>query len=124
MILSFLIGGVSSVVILGSIPLISGSLVLSEQAHHYMVGMFMILAVYMIGRCVCTVVINGIFSAGGDTLFDVYSLADCMWGIALPCAFLGAFVFGLPVLLVYACTCLDEVGKIRGSCSITASTSG
>ena len=112
MILSFLIGGVSSVVILGSIPLISGSLVLSEQAHHYMVGMFMILAVYMIGRCVCTVVINGIFSAGGDTLFDVYSLAVCMWGIALPCAFLGAFVFGLPVLLVYACTCLDEVGKI------------
>ena len=112
MILAFLIGGLSTLVILSSIPLVSGCLELTEQAHHYLVGMFVILSVYMIGRCVCTVVINGIFSSGGDTLFDVYSLAVCMWGIALPCAFLGAFFFHLPVLVVYACTCLDEVGKI------------
>ncbi|WP_276741156.1 MATE family efflux transporter [Victivallis vadensis] len=112
MILAFLIGGLSTLVILSSIPLVSGCLELTEQAHHYLVGMFVILSVYMIGRCVCTVVINGIFASGGDTLFDVYSLAVCMWGIALPCAFLGAFFFHLPVLVVYACTCLDEVGKI------------
>ena len=31
---------------------------------------------------------------------------------AVPLALLGAFVFHWPVLLVYACTCLDEVGKI------------
>ena len=77
-----------------------------------MTGMFFILAVYMIGRCVCTVVINGVFTAGGDSWFDVYSLLVCMWGIALPCAFMAAFYFHLPVLLVYACTCLDEVGKV------------
>ena len=112
MILSFLIGLLSTFVILCTIPLVSHYMKLTEQAHHYMVGMFVILSVYMIGRCVCTVVINGIFSSGGDTLFDVYSLAVCMWGIALPCAFLGAFWFHLPVLVVYACTCLDEVGKV------------
>ena len=112
MLLSFLVGGFSTLVILGSIPLVSGYLELTERAHSYMVGMFMILSVYMIGRCVCTVVINGIFSSGGDTLFDVYSLVVCMWGIALPCAFLGAFIFHFPVLVVYACTCIDEVGKI------------
>ena len=112
MILSFIIGFVSTLIILAVIPLISHYMVLTEQAHEYMVGMFVILSVYMIGRCVCTVVINGIFSSGGDTLFDVYSLTVCMWGIALPCAFSGAFYFHLPVLLVYACTCLDEVGKI------------
>ena len=27
-------------------------------------------------------------------------------------ALLGAFVFHWPVLVVYSCTCLDEVGKI------------
>ena len=112
MVLAFLAGGLSTLVILGSIPLVSRFIPLTEQAHRYMMGMFMILSVYMIGRCVCTVVINGIFSAGGDTLFDVYSLSVCMWGIALPCAFLGAFYWKLPVLAVYACTCLDEVGKI------------
>ena len=60
---------------------------------------------------ITTVEINGIFSAGGDTLFDVYSLAVCMWGIALPCAFAGYYL-GWHVLIVYACTCLDEVGKV------------
>ena len=112
MVLSFLAGCFSTLVILASIPVVSRAFPLTEQAHRYMIGMFMILSVYMIGRCVCTVVINGIFSAGGDTLFDVYSLCVCMWGVALPCAFLGAFCWKLPVLAVYACTCLDEVGKI------------
>ncbi len=31
---------------------------------------------------------------------------------AVSLALLGAFVFHWPVLVVYACTCLDEVGKI------------
>lgn len=112
MLMSFLTGLLSTVVILSVIPLITRVIPLTEQAEKYMVGMFVILSVYMIGRCVCTVTINGVFSAGGDTLFDVYSLLVCMWGIALPCAFLGAFYWHLPVLLVYGCTCLDEVGKI------------
>ena len=112
MVLAFMAGGFSTLVILAVIPLVSHFIPLTELAHEYMVGMFMILSVYMIGRCVCTVVINGIFSAGGDTLFDIYSLVVCMWGIALPCAFAGAFWLKLPVLAVYACTCLDEVGKI------------
>jgi Na+-driven multidrug efflux pump len=35
-----------------------------------------------------------------------------MWGIAVPLAAAGTFLFDWPVLVVYACTCLDEVGKI------------
>lgn len=34
------------------------------------------------------------------------------WGIAIPLAAAGTFLFHWPVLVVYACTCLDEVGKI------------
>ena len=112
MVLSFIIGVISAVGILCVIPVISSFVKLTGQAHYYMVWMFVILSLYMIGRCVCTIVINGIFSSGGDTLFDMYSLIVCMWGIALPCAFAGAFYFHLPVLLIYACTCLDEVGKV------------
>ncbi len=70
------------------------------------------MAIYMIGRTINTVIINGVFAAGGDTIFDMYSLAVAMWGIAIPLAFLGTFVFNWPVLVVYACTCVDEVGKI------------
>ena len=111
-ILSFIAGIISSLAILALIPVISNFVKLTEQAHFYMVWMFVILSLYIIGRCVCGVVINGIFSSGGDTMFDMYSLMVCMWGIALPCAFIGAFYFHLPVLLIYGCTCLDEVGKV------------
>lgn len=110
--LSFLCGFLSTAVVLLVTPFVVEFMILTEEARHYLIGMQVIMAVYMIGRCVNTVVINGIFSAGGDTLFDMYSLAVCMWGLAIPLALLGAFVFHWPVLAVYACTCLDEVGKI------------
>lgn len=109
---SFIIGIGTSLVILALIPLVNGFMKLTPLAQEYLTGMFIILSVYMIGRCICTVVINGVFYSGGDAIFDVISLLVCMWGIALPCAFTGAFYFKLPILVVYACTCLDEVGKI------------
>ena len=74
--------------------------------------MMIAMAIYMIGRVVNSVLINGIFAAGGDTLFDMYSLVVTMWFMAVPLAFLGTYVFHWPVIVVYACTCLDEVGKI------------
>ncbi len=110
--ISWLVGFGSTAVILALTPIIVRFVILSETAQSYLTGMMIITAFYMIGRCVNTVTINGIMDGGGDTVFDMYSLAVCMWGIAIPLALLGAFVFHWPVLLVYACTCLDEVGKI------------
>lgn len=85
---------------------------LTEGAQDYLIGMMVIMSVYLIGRAVNTIVINGIFAAGGDTMFDMYRLAVTMWGIAIPLAAAGTFLLDWPVLVVYACTCLDEVGKI------------
>ena len=110
--LSFVIGFASMGLVLAVTPLVVRMVILTDTARNYLTGMMVIMAVYMIGRCVNTVTINGVLDGGGDTLFDMYSLAVCMWGIAIPLALLGAFVFHWPVLLVYACTCLDEVGKI------------
>lgn len=110
--LSFLIGFSSTALILLLTPLVVRMVILTDTARSYLTGMMCIMAFYMIGRCVNTVTINGVLDGGGDTLFDMYSLAVCMWGIAIPLALLGAFVFHWPVLLVYSCTCLDEVGKI------------
>ena len=110
--ISWLIGFGSTALILALTPLIVRMVILTDKAHSYLTGMMVIMAVYMIGRCVNTVTINGVIDGGGDTLFDMYSLAVSMWGIAIPLAILGAFVFHWPVLAVYSCTCLDEVGKI------------
>ena len=110
--ISWIIGFASTALVLAITPLLLHFVILTEAAQRYLTGMMIIMAFYMIGRCVNTVTINGVIDGGGDTLFDMYSLAVCMWGIAIPLALLGAFVFHWPVLLVYACTCLDEVGKI------------
>ena len=111
-ILSYIIGFFCTFVILAIIPVVKQYMKLTDKAQGYLVGMFVILSIYMIGRCVNTIIINGIFSAGGDTMFDFYSLAVCMWGLAVPCALISAFWLHWHVLIVYSCTCLDEVGKI------------
>ena len=110
--LAFLTGGLSTVVMLVLTPVIMSFVKLTPGAQKYLLGMMLIMAFYMIGRAVNTIIINGIFAAGGDTMFDMYSLAITMWCIAVPLAAAGTFLFHWPVLVVYACTCLDEVGKI------------
>ena len=110
--ISYVIGFFSTAVVLALTPMVVRMVILTDEARGYLTGMMVIMAVYMIGRCVNTVTINGVLDGGGDTWFDLYSLAVCMWMIAIPLALLGAFVFHWPVLAVYACTCLDEVGKI------------
>jgi Na+-driven multidrug efflux pump len=110
--LSMICGLVITLLTFASTPILTHIVNLTETANKYFVQMMIVLSIYMFGRTVNTIIINGIFAAGGDTMFDMYSLAVCMWGIAVPLAFLGAFVFDWPIFLVYACTCVDEVGKI------------
>lgn len=110
--ISFLCGILTSAVMFAVTPLVMSVIRLNETATGYLRGMMLVMTVYTIGRVVNTITINGIFAAGGDTMFDMYSLAVTMWGIALPLAALGTFAFHWPVWLIYACTCLDEVGKI------------
>lgn len=111
-VIAFVIGFVSTGIMLLVTPVIVRFVKLTPEAIHVFYGLMTVMAVYMIGRAVNTILINGIFSAGGDTIYDLYSLAVCMWCIAVPLAFLGTFVFHWMPVVVYACTCLDEVGKI------------
>lgn len=110
------VGLLSAAAILAAAPWVLGHMKLTAEAHGLLRSMFYVLSLYMFGRCVNTIVINGVFTAGGDTLFDFYSLATTMWGLAVPLAFLGAFVFHWHPVLVYACTCVDEVGKLPWVC--------
>ncbi len=110
--ISYVCGFASTAVMLAATPLLMYSVKLSNEARKLFIGMMIIMAFYMIGRCVNTVIINGIFSAGGDIYFDMYSLGVVTWCIAVPLAALGTFVFHWHPLVVYLCTCIDEVGKI------------
>ena len=110
--IAFACGAAASFLMLAATPLLLHFVKLTDGAKQNLTGMLIVIAVYLIGRAVNDVTINGIFAAGGDTLFDMYSLAVCMWSLAIPLAAAGTFFFHWPVVVVYACTCLDEVGKI------------
>ena len=110
--ISYVIGFLSTALVLAVTPFVVRMVILTDQARGYLTGMMVIMSFYMIGRCVNTVTINGVLDGGGDTIFDLYSLIVCMWLIAIPLALMGAFVLHWSPLAVYACTCLDEVGKI------------
>lgn len=110
--MAFICGVLSSAIMFLLTPIVLSFVKISDEAHRYLLQMLIVMSVYIIGRAVNSIVINGIFAAGGDTAFDLYSLAVCMWCLAVPLAALGTFYFHWPVWIVYSCTCLDEVGKI------------
>lgn len=85
---------------------------LTDKAHTYLLVMLFICMFYMVAKSINITAINGIFYAGGDTKFDAYSLGVTMWGIIIPLALLGAFIFSWPVLIIYLIISLDEIIKI------------
>ena len=54
----------------------------------------------------------GILRGGGDTHFALCTDLFTLWLVAVPAGLLSAFVFRLPVLLVYAAIKLDEPVKV------------
>lgn len=110
--LSFFVGIIMAFCMIVSAPFILNFVKLTPQAASYLKSMFVVIAFYMIGRAVNDIAINGVFVAGGDTMFDMYSLAVAMWCIAIPLAVAGTYFLDWPVVVVYACTCIDEVGKL------------
>lgn len=53
----------------------------------------------------------GILRAGGDTRFSLFLDGIIIWIVGVPMAFLGAFVFDLPVYFVYLCAMSEEATK-------------
>ena len=53
----------------------------------------------------------GILRAGGDTRFSLFLDGIIIWIVGVPMAYLGAFVFDLPVYFVYLCAMSEEATK-------------
>jgi Na+-driven multidrug efflux pump len=57
------------------------------------------------------VIIIGILRSGGDTRFSLILDGLVIWFVGVPVTAAGAFLFGLPVHLVYALTLSEEATK-------------
>lgn len=110
--LSILCGFVCAAIVLAIGPVLSHFMSLTEAARSDLQVMIWISAFYLMAQCINVVVVCGIFTAGGDTAFDAYSVAVTMWLIIIPLALLAAFWWKLPGLVVYFILSLDEAVKI------------
>ena len=85
---------------------------LNQTAAHYRNILLFINAYSLIGASINTVLICGIFRAGGDSKFGFVADTINMWYVSVPLGLLAAFVFKLPPLWVYFILFLDEFEKM------------
>ena len=109
---SILCGIASGILLLALNPLILSVTNLSEQSDTYLKWMLVMCSYYMIGKSINGTTIGGIFCAGGDSKFGFICDTVTLWCITVPLGFIAAFVFKLPVLVVYFVVNLDEIIKL------------
>ena len=110
--MSIVFGAISGVLLLAVSPLVLAVVELSEVSAYYLKWMFVMCVYNTIGGSVCGTTIAGIFCAGGDSRFGFLCDTVTMWMVIVPAAALAAFVFRLPVLVVYLIISLDEIVKL------------
>ena len=109
--LTILSGIVGGIIVLAVTPFVLEFASLTDTAHRYLKYMLLINSYYIMGIAVNTTLIAGVFRAGGDSRFGFICDTIDMWVYAVPLGFLAAFVFKLPVMVVYFLLCTDEFAK-------------
>lgn len=109
--LSLVIGVVSGAVLIALTPLILKVAELSPQAQEYIRWMIVVCAVNLVGMSHNSATISGIFPAGGDTRFGFICDIITLWCVVVPISLMAAFVWKLPVLVVYIFINMDELVK-------------
>ena len=110
--ISFWVGGIHMLLLCALGPIMTVFFVLSETAQQYLIAMLVFSGFYVFAYSINTVVVCGIFPAGGDSRYDAISVFFATWCFAIPLALLGKFVFNWPVMVVYILMCLDEIVKL------------
>lgn len=105
-------GTITAVFLIAMTPVISRVAELSPTSQEYLRWMIVVCAINLIGMSNNSAIISGIFPAGGDTKFGFICDTIVLWGIVVPLGFLGAFVWKLPIWVVYIFINMDEWVKI------------
>ncbi len=113
----FLILGPIGAVIVGLALLASADTILSwyqvsPLTLTYTYYILRVIAFTLAIRVLNFLLLVGILRSGGDTGFALIVDAGIMWGVGVPLAFIGAFIFHLPVYGVYLLVMTEEVIKL------------
>ncbi|MCM1192847.1 MAG: MATE family efflux transporter [Butyrivibrio sp.] len=110
--ISFWTGGIHMALLCLLGPVVAKYFVLSPTAGQYLIVMLVFSGFYVFAYSINTIIVCGVFPAGGDSRYDAVSVLFASWCFALPLALLGTFVFHWPVLAVYILMCSDEIVKL------------
>lgn len=110
--ISFAVGGIHTVLLLLLIPIAINFFILTNAAKEYLFYMLLFNTVYVFAYSVNTIIVCGVFPAGGDSKYDAISVLAATWCVSLPLAVLGTFVFNWHVMAVYILMCIDEIVKL------------
>ncbi|MGN0130889.1 MAG: MATE family efflux transporter [Lachnospiraceae bacterium] len=93
-------------------PVLVGQMELTVQAQDYLSMMMIVMSYFVICQGYNTTMIVGIFRGGGDTKFGLIMDVSTMWCCSIIIGALAAFVWKLPVTIVYMILLGDEVIKL------------
>lgn len=110
--ISVWVGGIHMLLLCVLGPIMTLFFVLTETARQYLIAMLIFSGIYLFAYSVNTIIVCGVFPAGGDSRYDAISVFFATWCCALPLALLGKFVFDWPVMVVYVLMCMDEIIKL------------
>jgi putative MATE family efflux protein len=101
---------------IGALVLVSSNLILSlykvpPDVIAYAHNALIILGLLLWLRASNMIMFIGIFRSGGDTRFALVLDGLIIWVVGVPLAFIGAFVFHLPVYWVYLLVMSEEITK-------------
>lgn len=110
--LSILLGIVGIFIILGASEAAKSFMTLSDEAESYLNFMMIVMSFYALCQSYNATMIVGVFRAGGDAKFGLFVDTVFLWGVSILFGALAAFVWKLPVHVVYVILLCDEVIKI------------
>lgn len=110
--LTIILGVLSSFVILIVGQIAGQNLTLSEEAKSHLTFMMFVMSYFALGQAYNTTMVVGVFRAGGDTRFGLIIDVATLWGCSILFGALAAFVWKLPVPIVYMILMSDEVIKL------------
>jgi len=109
--MSLILGCVSSVVVLLVKTPMLGIYNISDTARLYAGQIMNIYAVIVVFQAMAMVTLIGVLRGGGDTRFVLMGDLMFMWGLSIPLGFLTGLHLGWPVWAVYLVLKCDEVFK-------------
>lgn len=110
--MSIISGVVSGLFLLAITPIILHFTTLSPQSQYYLKWMLVMCSYYLVGKSINSMVIAGIFAAGGDSKFGMLCDAITLWCVTVPLGAIAAFILKWPVIAVYFVLNLDEIVKL------------